>query len=101
MVVTSQIQSQFHENSSIFSQPKSSIFLNSTNNADARFLGFLPSVMSAAIMCIVSKEIEPDNASDYQNQLMNLLKISKVCDFFLHLLIQNPFHMNIYPNFYK
>lgn len=44
---------------------------------DARFLGFLPSVMSAAIMCIVSKEIEPDNASDYQNQFLNLLKISK------------------------
>ncbi|KAL4582223.1 hypothetical protein LXL04_006767 [Taraxacum kok-saghyz] len=44
---------------------------------DSRSLGFLPSVMSAAIMCIVSKEIEPDNASDYQNQLMNLLKITE------------------------
>ncbi|KAI3669784.1 hypothetical protein L6452_41191 [Arctium lappa] len=44
---------------------------------DSRFQGFLPSVMAAAIMCIVSKEIEPENASDYRNQLMNLLKISE------------------------
>ncbi|KAJ0694694.1 putative cyclin domain-containing protein [Helianthus annuus] len=44
---------------------------------DLRFQGFLPSVMAAAIMCIVSKEIEPDNAFDYRNQLMNILNISE------------------------
>ncbi|XP_076956150.1 cyclin-D3-3-like [Bidens hawaiensis] len=44
---------------------------------DSRFLGFLPSVMAAAIMCIVSKEIEPDNALDYRNQLTNLLNITE------------------------
>ncbi|KAI3726316.1 hypothetical protein L1987_66113 [Smallanthus sonchifolius] len=44
---------------------------------DSRFPGFLPSVMAAAIMCIVSKEIEPENALDYRNQLMNLLNISE------------------------
>ncbi|KAK9054114.1 hypothetical protein SSX86_025191 [Deinandra increscens subsp. villosa] len=46
-------------------------------SADSRFQGFLPSVMAAAIMCIVSKEIEPDNTLDYRNQLMNLLNISE------------------------
>ncbi|KAF5777650.1 hypothetical protein HanXRQr2_Chr12g0538161 [Helianthus annuus] len=40
---------------------------------DMRFQGFLPSVMS-----IVSQEIEPDNALDYRNQLMNILNISEV-----------------------
>ncbi|KAJ9562378.1 hypothetical protein OSB04_007538 [Centaurea solstitialis] len=44
---------------------------------DSRFQGFLPSVMAAAIMCIVSKEIEPENEFDYRNQLMDLLKISE------------------------
>ncbi|XP_021997644.1 cyclin-D3-1 isoform X2 [Helianthus annuus] len=42
---------------------------------DMRFQGFLPSVMS-----IVSQEIEPDNALDYRNQLMNILNISEVRD---------------------
>ncbi|KAL8199327.1 hypothetical protein R6Q57_012895 [Mikania cordata] len=42
---------------------------------DSRFQGFLPSVMAAAIMCIVSKQIEPDNSLDFRNQLMNLLNI--------------------------
>nr|GEW07398.1 cyclin, C-terminal domain-containing protein [Tanacetum cinerariifolium] len=41
----------------------------------SRFQGFLPSVMSAAIVCIVSKEIEPDNALDYQTRLIDLLNI--------------------------
>lgn len=48
-------------------------------NADSRFLGFVPSVMAAAIMCIVSKEIEPDNTLDYRNQFVNLLNIDEVC----------------------
>ncbi|XP_071730950.1 cyclin-D3-3-like [Rutidosis leptorrhynchoides] len=42
---------------------------------DSRFQHFLPSVMAAAIMCIVSTEIEPDNALDYRNQLIHLLNI--------------------------
>ncbi|XP_071711629.1 cyclin-D3-3-like [Rutidosis leptorrhynchoides] len=42
---------------------------------DSRFKRFLPSVMAAAIMCVVSMEIEPDNALDYRNQLMHLLNI--------------------------
>nr|XP_043616507.1 cyclin-D3-3 [Erigeron canadensis] len=54
---------------------------------DSRFQGFLPSVMAASIMCIVSKEIEPDNVLDYQNQLMRLLDISEenlaVCSKFI------------------
>ncbi|KAI7729085.1 hypothetical protein M8C21_018409 [Ambrosia artemisiifolia] len=44
---------------------------------DSRFQGFLPSVMAAAIMCVVSKEIEPDNALDFRIQLMNILNISE------------------------
>ncbi|KAK1422047.1 hypothetical protein QVD17_24899 [Tagetes erecta] len=44
---------------------------------DSRFKAFRSSVMAAAIMCIVSKEIEPDNALDYRNQLMNLLNITE------------------------
>ncbi|GJX45161.1 cyclin, C-terminal domain-containing protein [Tanacetum coccineum] len=42
---------------------------------DSRFQGFLPSVMAAAIVCIVSKEIEPDNALDYRTRLIDLLNI--------------------------
>ncbi|MFS8029285.1 putative cyclin domain-containing protein [Helianthus anomalus] len=45
---------------------------------DLRFQGFLPSVMVAAVMSIVSQEIEPNNALDYRNQLMNILNISEV-----------------------
>ncbi|KAD4888201.1 hypothetical protein R6Q59_034714 [Mikania micrantha] len=44
---------------------------------DSRFPGFVPSVMAAAIMCIVSKEIEPDNTLDYRKQLINLLNTSE------------------------
>ncbi|KAI7730928.1 hypothetical protein M8C21_032485, partial [Ambrosia artemisiifolia] len=44
---------------------------------DSRFVRFVPSVMAAATMCIVSKEIEPDNTFDYRNQLMKLLNISE------------------------
>ncbi|KAL9999116.1 putative cyclin domain-containing protein [Helianthus debilis subsp. tardiflorus] len=44
---------------------------------DSRFLQFVPSVMAAAIMCIVSKEIEPVNTLDYRNQLTKLLNISE------------------------
>ncbi|GJW37054.1 cyclin, C-terminal domain-containing protein [Tanacetum coccineum] len=40
-----------------------------------RFQGFLPSMMVAAIVCIVSKEIESDNALDYQTRLIDLLNI--------------------------
>ncbi|KAJ0669781.1 putative peptidylprolyl isomerase [Helianthus annuus] len=43
-------------------------------------MGFLPSVMVAAVMSIVSLEFEPDNALDYRNQLMNILNISEVRD---------------------
>ncbi|XP_076901730.1 cyclin-D3-3-like [Bidens hawaiensis] len=54
---------------------------------DSRFLGFVPPVMAAAIMCIVSKEIEPDNTWDYRNQFMNLLNIDEenidVCSKFI------------------
>lgn len=42
---------------------------------DSRFQRFLPSVMAAAIVCIVSKEIEPDNALDYRTRLIDLLNI--------------------------
>lgn len=72
---------------------------------DSRFLGFLPSVMSAAIMCIVSKEIEPDNASDYQNQLMNLLKITKEniddCSKFIMEVSISYTHGTIYTKTHK
>lgn len=50
-----------------------------TLNVDSKFKGFLPSVMAASIMCIVSKEIEPENALDYRNQLMSFLNITEVC----------------------
>ncbi|KAK1433106.1 hypothetical protein QVD17_10012 [Tagetes erecta] len=51
------------------------ILVSVTN--DSRFVGFVPSVLAAAIMCIVSKEIEPDNTLDYRNELINLLNISE------------------------
>ncbi|KAI3760947.1 hypothetical protein L1987_51351 [Smallanthus sonchifolius] len=58
-----------------FSRGCERILLSVVN--DSRFQGFLPSVMAAAVMCIVSKEIEPDNTLDYRNQLMGLLNISE------------------------
>ncbi|GJU95646.1 hypothetical protein Tco_1320402 [Tanacetum coccineum] len=44
----------------------------------SEFLGLLPSVMAAAIVCIVSKEIESDNALDYRTRLIDLLNICEV-----------------------
>lgn len=38
----------------------------------------MPSVLATAIMLHVIHQIEPCNAIDYQNQLLGVLKISKV-----------------------
>lgn len=39
---------------------------------------YLPSVIAGATMIYVIREIEPCNAMEYQNQLMSVLRISKV-----------------------
>ncbi|KAM7516489.1 hypothetical protein LguiA_006072 [Lonicera macranthoides] len=44
---------------------------------DSRSACYLPSVIATAVMFLVIKEVEPCNALDYQNQLMDILKISK------------------------
>ncbi|XP_050128689.1 cyclin-D3-2-like [Malus sylvestris] len=45
--------------------------------ADSRFTCYLPSVLATATMLYVIVEIEAFNPVEYQNQLMNLLKVSK------------------------
>lgn len=46
---------------------------------DCRLLSYLPSVIATAIVSVVIKEVDPCNAMDYQAQLMDILKSSKVC----------------------
>lgn len=47
---------------------------------DSRFVGCVPSVLATATMLHVIDQIEQsdDNDVDYKNQLLNVLKISKV-----------------------
>ncbi|KAM3220040.1 cyclin-D3-1 [Capsicum annuum] len=66
--------------------------------ADCRFVRYMPSVLATAIMLHVIHQVEPCNAIEYQNQLLEVLKISKVpfpsyCFLFL-LLFFTP-HMVI------
>ncbi|GLT49399.1 hypothetical protein SLA2020_229570 [Shorea laevis] len=44
--------------------------------ADSRFLGYRPSILAAATMLRVIKDVEPWNHLEYQNQLMGVLKIN-------------------------
>ncbi|KAI3462728.1 hypothetical protein Pfo_019391 [Paulownia fortunei] len=44
---------------------------------DCRFVHYLPSVIAAATMKYVIREIEPCDALEYQNQLMSALRTSK------------------------
>ena len=54
---------------------------------DSRILCYLPSVVASAIMCLVIKEVDDNNALEYQNQLLGILKISKVV--FCYMRIHN------------
>ncbi|KAL8117658.1 hypothetical protein AgCh_015509 [Apium graveolens] len=45
--------------------------------ADSRILRYLPSVVASAIMCLVIKEVDLNNAPEFQNQLMEILKLNK------------------------
>ncbi|KAK4477472.1 hypothetical protein RD792_011244 [Penstemon davidsonii] len=67
---------------------------------DCRFVQYLPSVIASAVMLYVIKEIEPYSAMEYQNQLTNVMKTSKVsfkyrlrC-FIVILLISYRFFLN-------
>ncbi|KAL2528546.1 Cyclin-D3-3 [Forsythia ovata] len=44
---------------------------------DYRLLDYLPSVVAAATMIYVIRDIEPCDAKEFQNQLMSVLRISK------------------------
>ncbi|KAL3538851.1 hypothetical protein ACH5RR_002217 [Cinchona calisaya] len=44
---------------------------------DSRFTSYLPSVLATATMLQVIHQVDPCNAIDYQNQLLDVLKISK------------------------
>lgn len=44
---------------------------------DSRSLVYLPSVMAAAILFLVFKEVDPDNSLDYQDQLKDFLEINE------------------------
>ncbi|KAM3291502.1 cyclin-D3-1 [Capsicum chacoense] len=45
--------------------------------ADCRFVRYMPSVLATAIMLHVIHQVEPCNAIEYQNQLLEVLKVSK------------------------
>lgn len=45
---------------------------------DHRFLCYLPSVLATATMLHIVSEIEPYNFLEYQDELLSVLKISKV-----------------------
>ncbi|CAN0863930.1 CYCD3-2 [Linum grandiflorum] len=45
--------------------------------ADSRFMSFLPSIVAAATMLHVTKEVEACNEEEYRNQLMSVLKVSE------------------------
>ncbi|XP_020230411.1 cyclin-D3-3 [Cajanus cajan] len=45
--------------------------------ADSRVMSYLPSILAAAIMMHVIKEIEPFNATEYRIQIIGLLKSSE------------------------
>lgn len=47
--------------------------------SDSRFVDHLPSVLATATMMHVINQVEPSNAIAYQNQLLSVLKLSKVC----------------------
>jgi cyclin D3 len=42
-------------------------------------MSYVPSILATATMLCVIEDIEPYNPLEYQNQLMNVLKVSKVC----------------------
>jgi cyclin D3 len=44
---------------------------------DSCFVGYLPSVIAASTIILVIKEVEPSKASEYQDQLMQILKMPK------------------------
>ncbi|XAR72926.1 hypothetical protein NMG60_11019734 [Bertholletia excelsa] len=44
---------------------------------DSRFVGFLPSILATATMLRVIHQIEPCNSTEYQSQLLGVLKINK------------------------
>ncbi|XVE93415.1 hypothetical protein REPUB_Repub01dG0190300 [Reevesia pubescens] len=47
--------------------------------SDSRSVHYLASVLATATMMHVIDQVEPFNPIDYQNQLLSVLKISKVC----------------------
>lgn len=59
----------------IFSSFCISVFLC----VDSRFVGCLPSVLATATMLHVIDQIEHSGGMEYKNQLLSVLKISKVC----------------------
>lgn len=50
-----------------------------SNIVGSRFVGYLPSVLATATMMHVIYQVEPCNHIEYENQLLGVLEISKVC----------------------
>lgn len=46
---------------------------------DSRFVGYQPSVLATATMLHVIDQVDFFNSVDYQNQLLDVLKTTKVC----------------------
>ncbi|KAI7739668.1 hypothetical protein M8C21_020535 [Ambrosia artemisiifolia] len=65
---------------------------------DPRYLGYLPSVIAAATMSLVIKEVDLDNAFDYLNELKDFLEISeeKVDDCVKFILEVSDIHGSSY-----
>ena len=56
------------------------LFLRFLYCLDSRFVGCLPSILATATMLHVIDQIEHSDGVEYKNQLLGVLKISKVCD---------------------
>ena len=61
---------------------------------DSRSLVYLPSVMAAAVMLLVFKDLDLDNSLDYQHRLKDFLEINEVCSLIILYLfwLYNYFH---------
>ncbi|XP_065863687.1 cyclin-D3-1-like isoform X1 [Euphorbia lathyris] len=45
--------------------------------SDSRFMSYVPSILATAIMLHVIKEVEPFSQMEYQNKLLDVIKISE------------------------
>lgn len=57
---------------------------------DSRFVGYQPSILATATILHVIDQVDLSNSVDYQNQLLDVLKTTKVCFLSFVQLYQVP-----------